>query len=303
MDDVLAHTPNWETHIQVLRVFFERVRNANLSLRPSKCEIGYSKIDFLGQTIVEDSLVPNVKNLEKIIDAARPATKSQLKSFLGLVGFYKSFISHYSDLTAPLTDLLKKVCPDKLRWGSPQEAAFQNLKGCLTKEPVLKLPVIDREFTLRTDASGVAVAAVLLQLHDGRLHPVSFASKKLSPREARYPISELETLGIVFGVQKYHSYLYATHFVIETDHKPLEILTGGVSSNNRIMRWCLALQAYNYTIRYIKGEDNLGADFFSRHFNSPAETFGAPVGVTLSRCPKSTSGKAGICKGEQGTSG
>ena len=265
LDDVLAHTESWTEHLATLRDFFIRVREANLSIRPSKCQVGYNKIEFLGQVVVEDALTPNTTNLEKILNASRPNTKTRVKSFLGLTGFYQNFIPRYSSITAPLTDLLRKNLPDKVRWGDSQESAFVTLKECLLKGPILKLPMLEREFILRTDASDRAVGAVLLQDHDGRLHPVAYASKKLSERERRYAISQKECLAVIYGVQRFHKYLYAKKFVLETDHKPLEILSGKPSSCPRLMRWALALQAYTFQTRVIAGSENLGADFLSRH--------------------------------------
>jgi hypothetical protein len=105
-----------------------------------------------------------------------------------------------------------------------------------------------------------------MQYHDGIPFPVSYASKKLSERETKYPISQKEALGMIFGVQRFHKYLYAKKFVIETDHKPLTILGAGGSSCPKLMRWALLLQPYSFSIRVIPGVDNIGADFFSRHF-------------------------------------
>ena len=122
---------------------------------------------------------------------------------------------------------------------------------------------------LRCDASDRALGAVLLQAHEGRLHPVAYASKKLSDRECRYPVSEKECLGVIYGVQRFHKYLYAKKFILETDHKPLEILGGRPSSSPRLMRWALALQAYTFGVRVIPGIENLGADFLSRHVADP----------------------------------
>jgi hypothetical protein len=203
IDDVLAHTSNWDEHLKVLRDFFERVRAANMSLKPSKCEIGFQKIEFLGTQILEDSIAPNAKNLSKILDFSRPANKTQIKSFLGLTGFYQQFIPHYSELTTPLTELLKRHQPDRVRWGCSQENSFVKLKDLLVKGPILKLPLLDKPFMVRTDASGVAVGAVLFQYHDGIPHPVSYASKKFSDRERLYPISQKEALSCVFGIQRF----------------------------------------------------------------------------------------------------
>mgnify|MGYP003537988245 FL=1 len=109
-----------------------------------------------------------------------------------------------------------------------------------------------------------------------------YASRKLSPREENYPISEKEALGIVWGIQRFHKFLYATKFTVETDHKPLTVLKGSTTSNPRLMRWSLGLQPYNFTTKVIRGVDNVGADFFSRHFNKNSVVVGDQIDPTSS---------------------
>jgi hypothetical protein len=126
------------------------------------------------------------------------------------------------------------------------------------------LPDLDKQFILQTDASGFALGAVLLQETDGIKHPVAYASRKLLSRECNYTVGERECLAVVWAVQKFSRFLIANHFVLETDHRPLECLNAVNTSNPRIMRWGLALQSFSYTVRYIRGVDNVIADCLSR---------------------------------------
>ena len=119
-----------------------------------------------------------------------------MRSFLGLVGYYRDHIPAFAEISAPLTDLLKKGKAEHIQWREAQERAYSLLKEYLLQEPVLKLPDLSKPFVLRTDASGVGVAAVLLQENDGKLYPVGYASKKLNLTEARYPIIEKECLAV-----------------------------------------------------------------------------------------------------------
>ena len=267
LDDILAHTQTWEEHLSTLREFFGRVRDANLKLKPSKTQIGCKKIDFLGHQVIEDGRTPNPENLNKIMEAARPETKKQVMSWLGLIGFYQVYIPQYSTISAPLTNLLKKNMPNKVSWEPCHEESFQLLKKALLSRPILKLPDIKKPFVLRTDASAYAVAGVVLQEHDGILHPVCFASKKLCERESRWSISDREGLAVVWSILKFKKYLYGASFVVQSDHQPLSILKSSDSTSGRLQRWSLALQPFSFTFEYIKGQDNVGADFFSRHFN------------------------------------
>jgi len=266
LDDVLTHTSDWSKHIVALREFFDRVRRANLTLRPTKCEIGLRTIKFLGHVIGIHGLSPCRDIITKINDAPRPETVKQLRSFLGLLGYYRRFIPNFAEIATPLTDLTTKGRPHKLEWEDAQEVSFNTLKRYVISPPVLKSPDFDKPFCLQTDASQLGIGAVLFQeADDGTKHPIAFASKKLLPREMNYSTIEKECLAIVWSIQKFQEYLYGKRFFLETDHQPLQYLGRHQFQNGRLMRWALALQPYCFTIRAIRGRDNVGADFLSRH--------------------------------------
>jgi len=266
IDDVLCHTDDWQTHILSLKDYFSRVRKANLALKPSKCKFGFTGIDFLGHTVSEDSRSPHSKNLAKIWDAAQPKTKKEIMSLLGMTGYYQCYIPQYSDITAPLTNCLKKAMPSTIQWTDELNRSFQLLKKSLTSSPILKIPCKDKEFIVRSDASALGVAAVLLQEYDGLLHPVFYASKKFSPREANLSISEREGLAVLFAILKFRKYLIAKHFVMESDHRPLTVLKHNDSTSAKLQRWSLILQSYDFTLRVIPGTECHTADWLSRHF-------------------------------------
>lgn len=138
------------------------------------------------------------------------------------------------------------------------------MKDLLCKRPILKLPDFDRTFILRTDASEDGIGAVLLQLENDEKLPVAYASRKLQDREQSYAVIEKECLAVVWGVQKFHQYLYGQEFLLETDHQPLTYLDKSKTENSRLMRWALLLQQYRFRIVTIKGSDNVGADYLSR---------------------------------------
>jgi RNase H-like domain found in reverse transcriptase len=183
---------------------------------------------------------------------------------LGMTNFYNKFIPQYSSLAVPLTNLTKKREPDRLNWSQEHDQAFQALKDCLAKDPILVWPNRNEDFHLQTDASGIGIGAVLLQLVDGVKHPVLYASRKLLDRETRYSTIERELLAIVWAVQKFQLYLYGKPFWLETDHQPLVYLNTSQPSNHRLLRWTLILQQYQIRISSIKGKDNHMADFLSR---------------------------------------
>jgi len=127
------------------------------------------------------------------------------------------------------------------------------IKECLSSEPILKLPDLNREFILQIDASNQSLGGCLLQMHKGVKHPVFYASKKLIPREGNYSVGEREALAIIWAVKKFHRYLYGQHFTLESDYRPSEYLQTSHSQNPRIMRWSLALQPYRYTRVWKRG--------------------------------------------------
>ena len=264
IDDILIHTSTWAEHIKVLEQVLRRLKDAGLTARPTKCLIGYTKLEFLGHRVGQGLLEPLSEKVNKVQDAPRPKTKKQLRSFLGLTGYYRRFIPNYSAIAAPLTDKTKKREPNHIIWENSQEFAFRSLKSCLVKAPVLHLPDINQPFILQTDASDIGLGAVLLQTHGGEKFPVAYASRKLLPRECAYSTIERECLAIVWAVQKFQTYLYGIEFVLQTDHQPLAYLNQAKSSNSRIMRWALQLQPYRFRIQSIKGTENVGADYLSR---------------------------------------
>ncbi|XP_071949807.1 uncharacterized protein [Antedon mediterranea] len=256
IDDILIHTSSWEEHVTILKELFRRLRAANLTARPSKCFIGYESIEFLGHVVGKGHLKPRPEKIQSIVQAKRPETKKQLRSFLGTTNYYRRFIPHYSAIASPLTDRTKNQEPNKIRWEVSQENAFKTLKSKLTSKPILCLPDLSKPFILRTDACDEGIGAVLLQNYGNEKFPVAYASKKLLPREKAYSIMEKECLSIIWSVRKFETYLYGREFTLETDHQPLVYMQKAKLANGRIMRWALALQPYRFRIEAIKGSDN-----------------------------------------------
>ena len=264
IDDILVHTKTWEEHVVALHAVLKRLKEAGLSARPSKSEFGLKSVEFLGHDVGQGVVQPNKRNLGKISDRERPYTKKEVRSLIALAGFYREYIPNFATMVAQFTDLTKKRMPNKIKWNDGLEASFVELKRALLSNPVLKLPELQKEFVLRTDASDVGIGAALMQEQDGKLFPVSYASRKLLPREQNYSTIERECLAIIWAVQKFHMYLYGRPFVIQTDHRSLTYLDKAKFLNGRIMRWAMTLQQYDYRIESIQGRDNVEADYLSR---------------------------------------
>ncbi|GFR75367.1 zinc finger protein [Elysia marginata] len=312
IDDLLVHTETWEADVETLTEPFRRLREANFTVRPVKCFLGSSTIDFLGHRLGQGTSSLQGENVEKVRNAPRPKTKKEVRAFLGLVGYYKDLVPNFAAISAPLSDFVRKGQPNTVNWGDSQEKAYKSLKFAVTSKPVLQLPDIDKRFILRTDASGRELGTALMQESNGMLSPVAYASKKLTDRERKYSVIEREALAIVWdasgrglgtalmqesngmlslvaydskkltdrerkysvmereafaivwGVKKFSLYLYGTKFTLQTNHGPLQFLKAAKFESLRIKKWALALQAYNFSVQYIKGSKNIGADYLSR---------------------------------------
>ena len=264
IDDILVHTVSWETHMKVLSELLCKLKDANLTAKPSKCVVGMHKVEFLGHIVGQGQLAPQPDKMLKIQNAPVPQTKKQLRSFLGLSGYYRKFIPNYATLAAPLTSKTKSKEPNSIDFDETERQAFDTLKACLDSHPILHLADCNRPFILRTDASDVGIGAVLLQEKNGEVFPVVYASRKLLDRERAYSIMEKECLALVWAINKFQCYLYGKPFVLETDHQPLVYMQKTKVANPRIMRWALSLQPYQFRIEAIKGSDNVGADYLSR---------------------------------------
>ena len=264
MDDVLIATETWDEHMEALTAIFRRLGEANLAAKPSKCYFGYSELPYLGHGIGRGKMWPEDEKIQKIRDAKPPKTKKELRSFLGLTGFYRAYIPGYAEIAVPLTDKTKKHEPERVKWDENCQRAFDGLKQRMVMKPVLCMPDHDLQFILRTDASDRGIGAVLLQDHGKGPQPIAYASKKFSETERHYATVEKECMATVWGVQKFERFLYGKHFILETDHQPLKTLQRRKPTNPRLMRWSLQLQPYSFTVRVIPGKDNHGADYLSR---------------------------------------
>ena len=264
IDDVLIHSDSWEIHLFTLRKVFVRIRDAHFSTKPSKCFFGYTNVEFLGHSIRRGMLETQDDNIRKILDAVIPLSKKQVRSFLGLTGFYHRFIPHYAYVASPMSDLTKGGMPERVVWTEEANEAFIILKKKQCDKPVLYLPDLDRTFVLRTDAPEIGLGAMLLQEFEGVLHPIAYASKKLNHAQRAYATLERECLAIVWGVQKFNRYHFGRENMLQTDHQALKYLNTATYENNRVMRWALTLQAYRFLIQDIPGKENVGADFLSR---------------------------------------
>ena len=170
-----------ESHDRKLRQVFEKLSQAGLTVKPTKCKFYQNKLVFLGHEISSDGIRPNDLKVRAVKTFPTPTTKKELKSFLGLANFFRKFMKDYSTIAAPLTDLLKEE--KQWNWTSSHDAVFAKLKQLLISAPVLVFPDYTQPFRLYSDASATGVGATLCQYLGNKLHPIAYASKKLGVKD------------------------------------------------------------------------------------------------------------------------
>lgn len=205
---------------------------------------------------------PEETKVKAVNEMARPQTKD-VRSFLGLIGYYRRFIQNFAEKAEPLTNLTKKGLPEIVVWTERTEDAYQTLKYDLSHSVMLRNPDFTQTFQLQTDASDVGVGAVLSQ-GGASDQPIAYYSRKLLEREKNYSTVEKECLAILLGVKAFAIYLLGKPFVLQTDNRALTWLKTLRDKNARLTRWSLALQPYTFEVQHRRGRENANADALSR---------------------------------------
>ena len=264
LDDIVIFSCSWEEHLHHLSEVFTVLQNAGLTIKPIKCQFAHGQVHYLGHIIGGGSIRPDPSKVEAVLAYQRPVTKKDVRSFLGLIGYYRKFVPNFADAAAVLVELIKKGRPDKVIWARECEIAFDRLKKRMISAPVLQVADPSKPFILQTDASDLGLGAVLSQLQSGEEHPVAFASRQLTPAEKKYSVVEKECLAIVWALKHFRMYLFGVQFTIETDHQPLRWLHQMKNTNSRLTRWALAIQPYHFEMKHRPGRLNENADALSK---------------------------------------
>lgn len=264
MDDILVFSNTIEQHLSNLETIFQVLRIHNLKIEPDKCNYLTKEVIFLGHLLTPDGIKPDSNKIKSILNFPTPKNEKELKSFLGLFGYYRKFVKNFAEITKPLNFLLKKSV--KFEMLPEMTTCFEKCKQILTSDSVLMYPDFEKTFILTTDASNFALGAVLSQLsEDGKTErPISFASRTLSDAEIKYSTTEKELLSIVWSTNYFRPYLFGVKFQLITDHRPLVWLLNLKDPNSKLSRWRLKLSEYNFEIKHIPGKSNKVADALSR---------------------------------------
>ena len=258
IDDILVYSKDRESHDTHLRVVLEILRKEQLYAKLSKCEFWLTEVSFLGHIVSKEGIRVYPKKIEVVVEWKPPRNVTEVRSFLGLAGYYRRFVKGFSMIAAPMTRLLQKNV--KYEWSEKCQGSFEKLKAFLTEAPVLTQPTCGKEYVIYSDASLNGLGCVLMQ--DGKV--VAYASRQLKPHEKNYPTHDLELAAIVFALKIWRHYLYGEKCFIYTDHKSLKYLPSQRELNLRQRRWMELIKDYDCVIDYHPGKANVVADALSR---------------------------------------
>ncbi|GJX03572.1 reverse transcriptase domain-containing protein [Tanacetum coccineum] len=258
IDDILIYSKTKEDHEVHLGSVLELLRKEKLYAKFSKCEFWLQEVHFLGHVVNQNGIHVDPSKIEAVKNWKTPTTPSEIRSFLGLAGYYRRFIANFSKIVKPLTTLTQKN--QKYVWGEEQENAFQTLKNNLCDAPILTLPDGVEDLVVYCDASNQGLGCVLMQ----RGKVIAYASRQLKIHEKNYTTHDLELGAVVFALKTWRHYLYGTKSVIYTDHKSLQHIFDQKELNMRQRRWIELFSDYECEIRYHPGKANVVADALSR---------------------------------------
>ncbi len=263
VDDLNVHSCSWDEHLQHLRMVLCTLRGVNLKLNPNKCSFAAKSITFLGHVVSGDGTTFDPGKIEAVLHFPQPRTVTNVKSFLGLTGYYRKYVKGYARLAAPLFELTKKDAD--FVWNIGCQQAFQALKSVLTRAPILTRPDFKKEFCLDVDWSPKGVGAILSQKVSALEKVVAYASKGLSVAQKKFHPMEGECYALIWGIMHFRQYLYRSQFVVRTDHKPLEWLATVSNAHGRRGRWIDLLQDFIFRIVHRPGVRHTNVDALSRN--------------------------------------
>ncbi len=293
LDDIIIFSKSFNEHLARLQLVFDRLREHGLKLKPSKCQLVRKEVQYLGHLVSAEGIRTDPEKISKVKNWERPTNRMEVLRFWvsrvttgGMLRVTLTWLLRYTRLTSgdprkKKRGTQKSPGPDQpFLWTAECEEAFQSLKKELISAPVLGYPDYSQPFLLQTDASGMGLGAVSVQVHDGVERVIAYASRGLSPPETRYPAHKLEFLALKWAVtDKFHDHLYGRKFSVLTDNNPLKYVMTSSKLDATGQRWVSQLSTFDFDIQYRRGQDNSNADALSRMSNQK-------VVETLQSCPQ-----------------
>lgn len=262
LDDIIVFSKDFDSHLHDLAEVLDRLMDAEILLKPSKCKFGVNRVEYLGHIVSDKGIAPDPRKLEKLWNFPRPKSVVDVRSFLGFAGYYRKFVRNFAIIAEPLFDLLKK--DHEFIWLEAHEQAFQVLIKAIAKDAVLAHPQFDKPFIVDTDACDTGIAGVLSQNIDGKERPIAFVSRHLAPGEQKWHIREKEALGIVWTLESFRHFLLGSSFHVRTDHSSLTWFLS--AAKGRLGRWALKLKEFApFQIVHRAGKAHTNVDALSRY--------------------------------------
>lgn len=278
IDDILVFSSTPEEHREHLKKLFQRLLQWGLRVKPSKCVLGVSKLDFLAHEISSLGVRPSADRVKPIVDFPTPKTLQEAQQFIGMVNYYRRFVPKLSHFLTPIFDHItkfadsrkvkskKKKIPKKdFFWTSDCQKALESVKNSLVNAVTLTFPQENSPLSITTDASDFAMGAVLQQKVENQWQPLAFYSQKLSEPQKKYSAFDRELLGIFSAIKHFRHFVEARDFFVLTDHKPLvNAISSKTERSPRQSRQLDFIAQFTSDIRFVKGQENVVADALSR---------------------------------------
>jgi transposase InsO family protein len=263
LDDCIIHAADNTSFLSRLEQVFQRFSKHKLYLKPSKCKFGMSKVEFCGRVISKEGISMSEKKISQVLTFPFPVYHKQLKSFLGLVGYFRPHIRDLSNEAHPLNEMLHNYNRSTvLKWTPATQQNFNNLVNLVSDCSTMYFVDPDLPLYLHTDASDYGIGGYLFQIIDGIERPCAFISKSLVDTQLRWSTIQKEAYSIFYCSRELDYLLRDRNFILRTDHDNLRFIHD--SSNQMVIRWFLALMELDFILEHIAGVKNIVADALSR---------------------------------------
>ena len=263
LDDIEILGKTFDEHLHNVELILIKLDLATLKLKPTKCQLFRSEVEFMGHIVNKDGIRPSERKINSIKKLVPPTDKKELQSFLGIVNQYRQWIPNFGDLAKDMYNITGPK--SKFIWTDGMTDQFEQLKSCIIKRPILKYPDPSKDFIIYTDASGTAMGAAILQEHEGTLHPVCFVSKHFTDAQLNWSTTEKEYYAVYYTLSSQDQILNGNKVILYTDHRPVvDIFRSYKTLTGKFYRWMQCCARFDILVKYIPGRENILADTLSR---------------------------------------
>ncbi|KAL6469078.1 hypothetical protein MHYP_G00226020 [Metynnis hypsauchen] len=262
LDDIIVLGKDVSEMLQHLSQVFDRLLQANLKLKPSKCCLFRRQVAYLGHIVSAQGIATDPEKVQKVQQWPEPTCVSEVRQFVGLAAYYQRFVPNFAAIAKPLHELTKKNA--HFRWTPECQDAFETLKSSLTTIPVLGYPRDSGDLILDTDATNLGIGAVLSQMQDGAERVLAYGSQQLSSTEQNYCTTRRELLAVVEFTRHFRQYLLGRPFIVRSDHSSLRWLVKMKEPEGQLARWLEKLAEYDFKVVHRPGHHHHNADVMSR---------------------------------------